>query len=387
LVKARDGSPVRRIKEFEGLRGCLAWWVVIFHIYQWAGVERGAVPMIIERAALFGWVSVDLFIILSGFVITLLIETQREGFGVFIVRRFFRLAPVYYVVIAYGAVDAWARGGLGGRLREHILVHLTILHGLVPGEILEGSANALCHPAWSISVEWQFYLVAPLVLALIRGAPARALGLLLACMALTVVLMRHFTWPFQATVVMRAGLFGVGIASYYFYRFAMAHAEAARPLVTYLLPAGAAAVWVANTDPFTPIPPWLVIYATVMAYHLGVETAVTRPIRRALGLPTVVWLGQISYCTYLCHSIVLSEVPALLGDRFTRMDAYGRLLALAGLGIPTTLGLSAALHYAVEKPGMRIGKEVSSWFERPATAPAIVEAKEPVAISEANASL
>jgi peptidoglycan/LPS O-acetylase OafA/YrhL len=387
LVKARDGSPVRRIKEFEGLRGVLAWWVVIFHLYLWARVERGAVPQVIERMTLFGWVSVDLFIILSGFVITLLIETQREGYGPFIVRRFFRLAPVYYILIAFGAVEAWARGSLGGRLREHILVHLTILHGLVPDEILEGSANALCHPAWSISVEWQFYLIAPLVLAFIRGAPARALGLLLGCMALTTVLMQRYTWPFQATVVMRAGLFGVGIASYYFYRFAMAHPDAARPLVAYLLPAGGAATWVANTSPFTPIPLWLIIYATVMTYHVGVESAVTRPIRRFLGLAPVVWLGQISYCTYLCHTSVLGLIPTILGDRFARMDSYGRLLSLAALGIPTTLGLSAALHYVVEKPGMRIGKEVASWFERPAAAPAPIAAKEPVAISEANASL
>src|SRR5262245_51846117 len=58
LVKARDGSPVRRIKEFEGLRGVLAWWVVVFHLYLWARVEHGAIPRVIEVAALFGWVSV-----------------------------------------------------------------------------------------------------------------------------------------------------------------------------------------------------------------------------------------------------------------------------------------------------------------------------------------
>jgi peptidoglycan/LPS O-acetylase OafA/YrhL len=356
----KQPKSVQRIREFEGLRGCLAWWVVIFHLFLHARVGPGAVPRILEVWVSYGWVAVELFIILSGFVIALLIDTQRESYGVFIVRRFFRLAPVYYVLVGYGVVEAVRSGLYGDRLRDHILLHLTILHGLVPDEILAGSANALCHPAWSVSVEWQFYLVAPFVLAFIRGSAIRALGLLIGCLAISYPLERFYTFPFAATVVMRAGLFGVGIASYYLYRYTMDHREVLKPLLSFLLPAGLAVVWMFNGALFSTGTLWVVIFSTVLGYHSGVESFVTAPLRRFLNLPFVVWLGKISYSTYLSHNIGLGLVTYALGDLFFRLSAWERILLLLGFGCPLILALSATLYYLIEKPGMRLGTSVSS---------------------------
>ena len=163
-----DPSAARsqpRIQEFEGLRGGLAWWVVFFHLGMMVGSDPAQRTKFENLVVLGGWQGVEQFIILSGFVIAVLLDARRERYLVYIVRRFFRLAPVYYVLLVYAVAITWAQGVHIDRPLEQILVHLTMLHGLIPDEVLKGSPNAFVHPAWSISVEWQFYLIAPWALA------------------------------------------------------------------------------------------------------------------------------------------------------------------------------------------------------------------------------
>ena len=52
--------------------------------------------------------------------------------------------------------------GLWKNAAYHIPLHLTLLHGVVPEKLLPSSATAFLGPAWSLSLEWQFYLIAPL---------------------------------------------------------------------------------------------------------------------------------------------------------------------------------------------------------------------------------
>ena len=293
-----------RIKELEGLRGCLAWWVVLFHLYQDAGLSQTKLPKY-EMWVGYGWVSVELFIILSGYVIFLLLETQKEPYSIYLTRRFFRIAPLYYTLCAWGVAEALWRGLYGNKLIYHVFLHLTMLHGLVPDEVLLGSANSLNFQSWSISVEWQFYLVAPLLLAFIRGSANRALLVVVVCLVASATLQKRYTYPFAATTVMRAGLFAVGIASFYLTRIVSRNIELARPIVPFLLPVGIATAWVAGSPTIGAFPLWVVVFSAVLADLAGAETWLTRPFRRFLGLPFVVWLGTLSYSTYLGHELVL----------------------------------------------------------------------------------
>jgi peptidoglycan/LPS O-acetylase OafA/YrhL len=353
------GRDRHRIVEFEGLRGCLAWWVVLFHLYQYAGVKSKYRVEVIWAG--YGWVGVEVFIILSGFVITLLLESQHERYPVYLTRRFFRLAPVYYALLAVQvAIDPAVVRALD-HFWTHVLLHLTILHGLVPQEVLKDSATSLILPAWSISVEWQFYLAAPLVVRWVaRGRPAQAVAVLAACAVATYLLAKRFTFAFEANVVMRAGLFGVGIASYYLYRYAVAHPEAVRPLARYLLPVGVAVAWVFHSPLFGSGMVWLVAFSAVLASRVGAETWLTRPVRAFLSRPVLDWLGKVSYSTYLCHALVLEGVIAALGSSFTRLGERGRVGVLVALGFPLIVAASAALHALVEKPGMALGKRLAS---------------------------
>ena len=101
-----------RIKELEGLRGCLAWWVVLYHIYVYSGLFHTNLQKY-ETWINSGWVAVELFIILSGYVIFLLLETQKEPYALYLTRRFFRIAPLYYTLCAWGVAEALWTGLYG----------------------------------------------------------------------------------------------------------------------------------------------------------------------------------------------------------------------------------------------------------------------------------
>jgi len=82
------------IPEFEGLRGVLAIWVLISHLMWGSGFTPDEVKGL-WIVPFSGGVPVSIFIILSGFVIFLLLDSKQTTFFEYIVRRLFRLYPVF----------------------------------------------------------------------------------------------------------------------------------------------------------------------------------------------------------------------------------------------------------------------------------------------------
>ena len=166
-------------KGIEGLRAWLAWTVVCSHI-----ADVGPSISINDEVGDAGDFSVRIFIIISGFVITHLIQEKREPFPVFIARRFLRIYPAYLVALILAILvsplrfeavlgDPYAdsllkhyalveRAQYDGHLTSHLLAHLTLFHGALPNNILPASEYMFLAPAWSLSLEWQFYLIAPI---------------------------------------------------------------------------------------------------------------------------------------------------------------------------------------------------------------------------------
>lgn len=176
------------IASVDGLRAYLAWTVVITHIVWYTGAD-GLFP-ILTRVRLEGAYAVQVFIILSGFVLTHLIIGQHENYGRYIARRGFRIFPVYLICLAAGVVCSklysdtiltlpWGdltpnveemrldRASLAGTgFAAQLFAHVGLLQGLIPNQIAHGSQEIFLAPAWSLSLEWQFYLIAPFIVAL-----------------------------------------------------------------------------------------------------------------------------------------------------------------------------------------------------------------------------
>ncbi|MEU3168566.1 acyltransferase [Streptosporangium sp. NPDC006930] len=144
----------------DGLRGLAVAGVLLFH----AGHLRG------------GFLGVDLFFVLSGFLITGLLLEELAGRGridlvAFWGRRARRLLPALAVMVVATLLLAWAFAGpgvLGSALRDAPWVAAQSLNWHFIGERIgywNASGTRLFAHLWSIGVEWQFYLVWPLVVA------------------------------------------------------------------------------------------------------------------------------------------------------------------------------------------------------------------------------
>jgi peptidoglycan/LPS O-acetylase OafA/YrhL len=96
----------------------------------------------------------------------------------------------------------------------HLGLHLTLLHGLVPNSLVPFASGTLLTPAWSLSLEWQFYLVAPLLVAALTGQN-RVLrwSIALALTAAAALLARQaaFTWSYSSFLLQVSGYFVVGV--------------------------------------------------------------------------------------------------------------------------------------------------------------------------------
>src|SRR6059036_4062779 len=138
--------------------------VVIYH----AALFGFKLPGRVDR---FGWIGVDLFFVLSGYLIggqllAPLARDQRMNLGRFFARRTLRIMPAYFVVLAiYFLLPSWREyPDMSQPLWKFLLsVQNIALHG----------GTAFSH-AWSLAVEDQFYLALPFLLLWLCGRPRAA---------------------------------------------------------------------------------------------------------------------------------------------------------------------------------------------------------------------
>ncbi len=359
---------MKHIKEFDGLRGLLALWVFATHV-----LELGPYPA--AAAHVHANLAVDIFIILSGFVIFHLLSSG-EDYRTFITRRWFRLFPVFAVcflaaLALYGwlAVDDEVAFGIGhvNRLMPYLVTHATMLHGAIPEQWLPHSARAILVPAWSISLEWQFYLLAPLLFAF-GVRPNRKLALLVLALisarvlhdAAPRLLGRGVQFDMSAFLPLRLEFFAVGVGSYGVWQWL---AERNRsfdvpPLVyALLIPV---LVLVAKKSPAIAL--WLGIMLALANIYFGHQAAVMRWISSALNTKVTQFLGKISYPIYLLH------LPALVFARkliqLHQPDSgpvYQVTLLVVGLLI--TIGGAWVMHRAIEKPMIQLGKRITAGWK------------------------
>jgi peptidoglycan/LPS O-acetylase OafA/YrhL len=157
-----------RVAQLDGLRGLAIGLVLLFHYGVAFAGNRILGPIISE-----GWIGVDLFFVMSGFLIGGIVIAKRDAanfYSVFYLRRILRIFPLYYMLLLVVAVAAaW-----GWMPRSRIPLGLYAAY-------LQNIATALTHDyglawlqvTWSLAVEEQFYLLLPILVAVM---PRKFLG-------------------------------------------------------------------------------------------------------------------------------------------------------------------------------------------------------------------
>lgn len=353
---------MKRFVELEGLRGFLALWVVFGHAFVIARIQP---PWPFGRVAR-PEMAVTVFILLSGFVIAHLLIERRESYLPYITRRFFRLYPVFLAgLVIMLLVFPWRIGGSIGDIPfsphpSHfenftalLIANITLLHGLIPGQVLPGAPGAFNTPAWSISLEWQFYLVAPLMLAML-ARPKTAIILLVGAAIGSLAFHRGLFgfYSHRSTILGMAPYFIVGMGSRMLVPVLTGQLRHHAPL---LIACGVALppAFLAEPEPF-------MIWALAVALVAYPDMLAT--IRVAFANAASRFLGAISYGTYLLHSPL--QCLALVLIAAYRPDA-DRLDVLLVLLVPTTatvILVSWLMHVLVEKPGMQLGATLAARF-------------------------
>ncbi len=197
-----------RLPELDGLRGVAILMVVLHHYVagqvKWDGVPAGAVFNAFSRLS---WSGVDLFFVLSGFLIGGILLDQRRAenyFKTFYVRRACRIFPLYFLwLLLFIGVNHFLPRASGPDWWTEIFAprypnwayYVFAQNFFVAQREIFGPLWLV--PVWSLAVEEQFYLVAPW---LVRFLPARKLPLVVLAIIAVVPLFRVFLYMFHPIV-------------------------------------------------------------------------------------------------------------------------------------------------------------------------------------------
>jgi len=177
--EASSGFNFReRMPALDGLRGLAILSVFLYHYA--GGIEhhpKGVLLKAMYSVTQFGWAGVDLFFVLSGFLITgILYDTQNDPgyYKKFYARRSLRIFPIYYLYIAIVAVLGIAVGVHWRAPHATFLLYVGFPAALIWPDLIPASAYIRVTHLWSLCMEEQFYLVWPWLIAAL-GTPRRIL--------------------------------------------------------------------------------------------------------------------------------------------------------------------------------------------------------------------
>lgn len=164
-------TPGEDFAALAGLRGLAALWVMVYHAWVLAGprrlvVELGPVALDLTPLCSLGWAGVQIFFLLSGFLLALPFARYRTGnaprprVGAYLLRRVARVYPAYLVQLAVLlCIVSWTQHRLALEPTA-LLGHLAMAFGPPPLGI---GSPALNGAWWTLPVELSFYLLLPLL--------------------------------------------------------------------------------------------------------------------------------------------------------------------------------------------------------------------------------
>jgi peptidoglycan/LPS O-acetylase OafA/YrhL len=357
-----SSSDPRYLAGLDVLRGLAILIVITWH-YPSAGA-----PAAFETISRFGWTGVELFFVLSGFLIgSQLFEPVAQGaapsLGRFYLRRAFRILPNFLVVLAVYLFLP--------DLRERALVtpwwrFLTFTQNF--GLHL----NAFSH-AWSLCVEEHFYLVLPLLVLALRRARGTWVVMGAAGLVLLGALLRWALWThlfagasedapvwrdydcylYYPTYARLDGLIcGAVLALVRVFRPALWERVTRKPVVPALLGLALLATGAWLCADRTSLRSTVFVFPMLAFGYAALVAAMAGPAasRFCARLPGVRTFAALTFAIYLTHKMVIHAVHDVLKE--SGHGAYDPLTVLAC--IPAVLAAAWVLHRAVEQPMLRL---------------------------------
>ncbi len=328
------------IPELQGLRGIAVLLVVIYHCHP--RLEGTAV----FRASLWGWTGVNLFFVLSGFLITSILLASRDQehyFRNFYGRRALRIWPVYVLVLLVCYFNApWF---VGQPVLEafktapwwaYLLFLQNLFHLTLPPPI---------GPTWSLAIEEQYYFLWAPVVRLLRRPSALAGLLAVALIAAPLFRLSHFRWitPTHTLThidgIAMGSLLALGLHTLPLTRRTWL-ALGLTGIVAGFIAAGTIAGGTAFLDTALTTGFGGAVLASIAS------VGARNPLNAALRRGPLAFYGRISYGLYMTHIMVF----VYFGWFDRRMDPYGIAgnLAVVAFRLGACTAVAAGLWYGFE---------------------------------------
>lgn len=383
---ASSPSPGYYVPQLDGLRYFAFLLVFLSHLPLAESLLVEAPPL---RALLvafnrFGWVGVDLFLVLSAFLITnlLLLEQQRCGrFSLkdFYIRRSLRIWPLYFLMVAVGFfINPLVSGKWGSPehlqlLQQHLGAYLAFLGNYSAGWFDYADSKYLAH-LWTISLEEQFYLLWPLLLFLLidkKPLLARMLWVLLG----VAVYLRVCAWAAELPHPLAYAALPTRMDALALGSLLALHRFQTPPALRWAwLKTLSGVLLVASIAFFPPIETlsahgiWQ-YSAVAFGFTLILDSALSGGFvlqNRILSQRSIVWMGKICYGLYVYHLIGLKIGKSLVKALHLSADSGLAYLALLLAGHLVTVLLAAASYRYFEKPFLKLKHRFTHIASRPA---------------------
>lgn len=346
------------IRSLTGLRGIAAIYVMLYHYFAGQAFSNPATTILAH-----GYLAVDLFFVLSGFVMALNYGGMFEAswsartYWQFLGRRIARVYPLYLALTLVAAVLVIA--GLQKLLPVHSFWP-TLAANVAMVQSWGLLTNSLDGPAWSISSEWAAYLLFPLLLGptLFRSAAAAcaaavaglaAVGVLclvpvaLQTKAFPAMLLDVHEPAFALPVIRCLAEFVLGLVAYRVSRSAPGYLRGASLAPLGLCGGLLLLLAIPKSDFF--------VVVLIPALIVSLTSVQSLP-ARLLGSRIFETLGLLSYSIYLTHDLM--DVPMSWTRRLVEQHGFSHGQSFAAIvGVVLTAGASVACYRLIEQPGRR----------------------------------
>jgi peptidoglycan/LPS O-acetylase OafA/YrhL len=350
--RRENGGAQDRVPALDGVRGLAILAVLIYHFMAVAVVDAGSKGPVIDRviagATRSGWIGVDLFFVLSGFLITgILLDAKLAAgryFRNFYARRVLRIFPAYYgfllvLFVFYPLFQSMEHAAIDAFQGDRLWFLAYLANFRYALDNAKRADFGITGPLWSLSVEEQFYIVWPAVVLLLnrRGLMAASAAAIVGALLMRTVLYysgANKWWGYTMMPTrMDALAAGALIAA------AIRDPGDLGTLKRWITPVAlgsaaivfALALWNGRLNPFDP---WMRTFGyTALAFVFAgvVVAALTAPaagnIGRMLSTAGLRTLGKYSYAMYIVHA-------GIAWTLFRRIDVAQALPAIAGSHLP-----------------------------------------------------
>jgi peptidoglycan/LPS O-acetylase OafA/YrhL len=339
-----------RLPALDALRGLMALAVAVYHLSTWTHIVKLGTRAN-TTVALLGLYSVQGFFVISGFCFFYLYRDVRFDLAqsrAFFIRRFFRIAPLYYAVLALNLLLGQAIEPVTVR---RLIENVTLTFGLFHPN------HSLLLGGWSIGIEYVFYLAFPLLIRLLRVRGALYPIALLSCLLAWQVTQQIQALPElqkfngYARVPNHACLFLLGgVAADLRARTRLRLSARSVGLGLCALLTAALCAQPTVYDHFELVTGAARVGGVLLCV-LGVLLCAMRgehEQRSTLGAT----LGDLSYAVYLLHPLAWLLTTRLLSAARQPHAAFALALVL-------TLCLAALAHRALERPLLQLGRRLA----------------------------